>query len=528
MEDYSHRVGTACIVLILMLLGIGYIPAFTVGSVEFKRIDIISDLRSVDDFSREVISPLELNESEYDIDMESLATSVAHTRELLAQHSPIEAEPELIEDVEVEVENLPMIRQSIDSLIPLQGVTMTPIENFDTTATNPFRRLYTKLNNPSATVRIALLGDSFVEGDILSGDLRAVLQQRYGGQGAGFAPFDSPLTRYRRTIKTTSSGWTTYNIMQKRTTPEPLNQNYCVSGWVSTPEVGAVTRWQGSDNRKGVESWRSARVLFLSPHKSTLEVVVNDSLTTRYNIEGQEMLQQLHITHDSMTSLSVKVVAGAKDFVGYGAIFDGGDKGGISVDNYSVRSNNGQAILWTNPSINYQVDYAIGGYDLVILQYGLNIMQRGVTNYTRYSQQVEKIIAYVRECFPSAAILVMGVSDRSIKESGTYKPMSEATQMTHYQRQAAQNTLSAFWSTYDAMQARGGMPYFVQQGWAGKDFTHINFAGGRELSYALAQALIYGHLSAFGGVERHDFERVIPESALKVTHSFEELEAYGL
>ena len=54
-------------------------------------------------------------------------------------------------------------------------------------------------------------------------------------------------------------------------------------------------------------------------------------------------------------------------------------------------------------------------YDLVILQYGLNIMQNGVYNYTNYAAQIEKMVTFVRECFPGAAVLVMGVSDRSVR-----------------------------------------------------------------------------------------------------------------
>lgn len=35
-------------------------------------------------------------------------------------------------------------------------------------------------------VHIAYFGDSFIEADILTGDLRDMLQERYGGCGVGF------------------------------------------------------------------------------------------------------------------------------------------------------------------------------------------------------------------------------------------------------------------------------------------------------------------------------------------------------
>lgn len=46
------------------------------------------------------------------------------------------------------------------------------------------------------------------------------------------------------------------------------------------------------------------------------------------------------------------------------------------------------------------------------------------------------------------------------------------------------------------MQRLGGMTSFVDNGWAGKDYTHINYAGGAQV----ARALFHGLLQ---GVQRH-------------------------
>ena len=50
----------------------------------------------------------------------------------------------------------------------------------------------------------------------------------------------------------------------------------------------------------------------------------------------------------------------------------------------------------------------------------------------------------------------------------------------------------AFWNTYEAMQLLGGMTSFVERGWAGKDYTHINYAGGREVARQLYYGLLQG------------------------------------
>ena len=42
------------------------------------------------------------------------------------------------------------------------------------------------------------------------------------------------------------------------------------------------------------------------------------------------------------------------------------------------------------------------------------------------------------------------------------------------------------------MQKLGGMKEFVANGWAGKDYTHINYAGGKRIATSLYHALLAG------------------------------------
>lgn len=63
---------------------------------------------------------------------------------------------------------------------------MTCIEDYsDSTlrGMTPFYRALDELAAKPRPVRIAYFGDSFIEADILTADLRAMLQERYGGCG---------------------------------------------------------------------------------------------------------------------------------------------------------------------------------------------------------------------------------------------------------------------------------------------------------------------------------------------------------
>ena len=46
------------------------------------------------------------------------------------------------------------------------------------------------------------------------------------------------------------------------------------------------------------------------------------------------------------------------------------------------------------------------------------------------------------------------------------------------------------------MRSLGGMARFVQNGWAGKDFTHINYAGGQRVAWSLYDAILSGAQAA--------------------------------
>ena len=477
-KDYTHRSWLATAALIAVLVAVGFIPPQSIGSVKLRRANILSDVLVFDDAAaaEPAAEPALFDEADFHVDLDAVAERIE------ADTAPREAQTTYT--WLIPRDSLRGARPEPDSARFV--ATLVPIEDYSDSGL--IRAFCDTLLNARRPVRIAFLGDSFVEGDILTADLRERLQSAFGGRpggGAGFAPMASPLTAFRRTVKTQSKGWTTYNIMQRKAAPAHLRENFYVSGWVCQPAAGASTRWENTDYRKLLDSCDGARIFFLSPRDSRVEVTLNDTERREFDISGDDAVRQIEVSSPHIRSLGFKVLSGTEGFIGYGAVFEGG---GVVVDNYSVRSNNGQAMFWTNPSVNAQIN-ALAGYDLVILQYGLNIMQSGVKSYTNYAAQIEKMVAFVRSCFPGAAVLVLGVSDRSTKTDAGFEPMDAIPYMLDFQREAARNTGAAFWPTCDAMRVQGGMEQFVKNGWAGKDYTHINYAGGRRVAWALFDAL---------------------------------------
>jgi hypothetical protein len=506
-DDYTSRVWLLAAATLMMLGIISFIPPVEAGSIKLRRASIISDLIDLDaadkaDAATEELQA-EINVEDFEVDLEAVASQVAQTTStaspLAAETSAswegiFEEQPAGEKEGAIGQANEPM--PAIDSIpavdysdILPEEELITSIEDFGQGFDSRLNNFYEKLLAGKEPVRIAFMGDSFVEGDILSADLRELLQDTFGGGGVGFAPVASPFTGFRQTVKTQSKGWTPYNIMQSKNTPSPYADNFFISGWVASATEGASTRWDMTTKRRHLEECNRARLLFIGREATTISITLNEGEEREFHFDAGDAVRQIVVEDERINSLEFKVVKGAAGFTGYGAEFD--NKQGVAVDNFSIRSNNGQAMFKSNASVNAQIN-TMRPYDLVILQYGLNILQADRHNYSLYAEQVEKMILYVEQCFPEAAILVMGVSDRSHKNEDGIVEMTSARDLSESQRSAAENGGAAFWSTYDAMRKVGGMTTFVNNGWAGKDYTHINYAGGREIARALYFALLQG------------------------------------
>lgn len=61
-------------------------------------------------------------------------------------------------------------------------------------------------------VRIAVFGDSFIEADIFTADLREMLQKRYGGCGVGFVTITSMTSGFRPTVRHSFGGWSSHAV----------------------------------------------------------------------------------------------------------------------------------------------------------------------------------------------------------------------------------------------------------------------------------------------------------------------------
>lgn len=485
-KDCTSRLVWYTLAVVVAMVGIGLVPEFELFGMRFAKVDIFSELRAADGDVVEYQADIERLEQE----LAALTTpDTLVVADSLPPTPPVRYEWIVSDTTVVLVPSLLAFlphRPSSSRLRHFADECSVAIEDFDTVDVTRFDRFVEKLAQ-GERVRIAFMGDSFVEGDILTSDLREELQSVFGGRGVGFVACDIPFATVRRTVKRTSSGWSAYSVMKPKSAPQDVADKFFVSGYVAKGGAGAYTRWSVTNAFEHLDSATRARVLLYSRDTSSVRITLNDTIINDIEVAGYDHMREIYVEAPKIDNISIGVLQGS--VLCYGVTIESGE--GVTVDNFSVRSNNGHAIFGTGAAINREIDEILG-YDLVVLQYGLNIMQKGQRGYSNYRKQLCDMIAYAERCFPDAAILVLGVSDRWVKsdDTGKYEPIGSVDALTAHQRAAADSTNVAFWNTSKAMAALGGMPTFVTNGWAAKDYTHINFQGGRRIAQQLAYAII--------------------------------------
>ena len=503
-NNFSIRIAGFTLAVILGIAALSLAPSFSLFGMEFERVDILSALRPAD----AAHNATEDYTANFDLLEQELAVAEAHIGEGDIEE-PIPVRYEWI------VSEAPAHRAkqlSSSDIAPSNSKTQD-FEDFDTLAITRLDAFFDKLANGEG-VRIAFMGDSFVEGDIVTCDLREELQSRFGGRGVGFVTADIPFATVRKSVKRTSANWKTYSVMKRKEASELSRDRFFISAYLAEGRAGATTRWQATNAFPSLDSCSVARILLISRDTSRVEVSVCDTIRREFVIAGDERVREIYVEAPA-DDVRIRVIDG--NILCYGASME--TTGGVTVDNYSVRSNNGHAIFGTSATVNRQIDEMLG-YDLVVLQYGLNIMQQGQRVYAKYRDQLRDMIAYAERCFPNAAIVVVGVSDRWVKnaETGEYEPIGSVDALTSYQRAAADSCNVAFWNTSRVMQNLGGMPAFVANGWAAKDYTHINYAGGKRIARALTESItarVHRKLLAKEEAARIEAERIHKEQMMR-------------
>lgn len=328
----------------------------------------------------------------------------------------------------------------------------------------------------SRPVRVAVIGDSYIEGDILTMNIREALQDKYGGSGVGYMPLSSELTGFRTSVRQTCSGWTEHDIRKKSSKLKSLSGEYFTS------TAGAKSTYKGTSKLRHLSNWNSTKFLFISPNPGTV-TITTDNGTNTFDVTGSEDVQCLSVDG---TTASATVETDINGLNALGLYIN--DNSGITVDNMSLRGNSGITHR------NLDTTLAAGmrpyaDYDLIIVEYGINALSSQQKEYMSYGRLMEQTVRRLKECYPNADILLMGIGDRGQKINGTVASLPTSQAMVNAQREAARNTGVLFWDTREAMGGENAVVSWRENGYINADYIHLNARGGAALSKEFMKSL---------------------------------------
>ncbi len=376
----------------------------------------------------------------------------------------------------------------------IRKIDSSNIYDFEYDSTSALAHFFQSLNETQKhkhKTRIAYFGDSMIEGDLISQDLRACLQDKFGGDGVGYVPITSIVSGFRTSVVHSFDGWTTHHLLENRANDYEVG----ISGYSFIPSIiGTMDKhdtitesWvnYAGVNKKHLNKFYTTKLLY---GKSGGEnyVAINGS---SYKLSDTKEVNQLVINNGKAYSYIHAKFQCKSSMAIFGISFE--SDSGVFVDNFSFRGNSGLPIQKVAPVIYSQTNDCLG-YDLIVLEYGLNAVDPAITDFSWYEHGMNSVIKHIQTSFPKASILLISVGDKSYRKNGVYQTDPSVPILVKTQKKMAKDNKVAFWSLYDAMGGIGSMVKWVEGDtvFANKDYTHFNFKGAQKVGKLLYSKLI--------------------------------------
>ena len=465
-NNFPGEVLTVPLLAISLLAMLSVLDWDEISGGKMTNFNLLEDLLSADRSAGEIHKAAEI----IDPSLEDAINEVTSEAELPVHDIPannITQQTEVCQDNPGDmVRNFTVSR--IDSVLPIEDYSPDG---------NGLRYLKAALAACSERrTRIAVIGDSYIEGDIFTQDIRRLLQDEFGGRGVGYMSMHSDFPGFRRSVHQADQGWEVRDMRNFSGDGfRPLSGEYCVG--VS----GATLTLRGS-KIANVGSWSSTKLLFQSDNDGVLTIKA-DGCSKDYSVSGSDRIQMIELPAETTKITFVSAIEGINVF---GAWVE--DNIGVWVDCMSLRGNSGASHRLLSTEIAHEMNLYIP-YNLIIIEYGLNALSAEQSDYTRYGMLMEKVVDQIRECYPDCDILLMGVGDRGRKSGTVITSLPTVDAMVQAQRSCARNKGIMFWDTREAMGGKDAVVEWRKRGLLNADYIHLNHKGGAELAKEFVNSL---------------------------------------
>lgn len=362
-------------------------------------------------------------------------------------------------------------------------------------------------------VRILHYGDSQIEMDRLSANLRTFFQSEFGGGGPGLLPAVQtiPSAAVSQYADGNFTLYTSYGDGKR------ANGNYGLMARCYRLAGNGIFSARASTRRdvdERVKHFSTVTLLY-----NNRESIFQATLTDRHGTCRQDTAvadRGIHTCHwhlDSATSSLQIAMQGSADI--YGIMLDDGY--GVSVDNIPMRGSSGTQFTLIRDTL-LRTCYRQINTGLIILQFGGNSVPIVTTpkSLRTYCDHIAREIQYLTRCCPQAPILFIGPSDMSTRCDGLMKTYPMLPQLTDSLRATVLRNHAAYWDLFDVMGGENSMIAWVQHGLAGPDYIHFTPAGANRVGNALVKnfAELYEFYCTRKDIDPEQFHELWDDAAL--------------
>ncbi|MDY5970002.1 MAG: hypothetical protein SPJ13_08340 [Bacteroidales bacterium] len=333
-------------------------------------------------------------------------------------------------------------------------------------------------------IRIVHYGDSQIEMDRMTQELRTYMQSLFGGGGPGMQPGWQTIPSFAVNQYTSGS----FSILSSYgdNTVQRANGNYGPLARCAHLAGSGTISFKASKQNfvdERVRRFRDVKVIFNNrPGPLTVSLDGDNS--------GSQTIEEpgVHAFEWSlpMDTNSLRIhLSGDADI--YGILVDNGP--GVAVDNVPLRGCSGQQFSMINPE-QLETAYGLMDVGLIILQFGGNSVPylRGPRNTAVYAQTMGRQIDFMHKVCPQAKVLFIGPSDMATNVDGERQSYPFLPSVVQMLRDTVTAHGAAYWSIYDAMGGKNSMAAWVNEGLAVSDYIHFSMKGVHLMGQRLADA----------------------------------------
>jgi len=352
---------------------------------------------------------------------------------------------------------------------------------------NSFSKIFEALKDiheKKSKVRIAFFGDSYIEGDIMTAEIRKKLQNRFGGGGVGFVPVASEVSGFRQTVIHRHSNFSSFNIINHTRTKIP----FAAGGYCFYPMNGNILYYAGVGKSSRLKRFNNVRVFYETNQMLPINFSANNQRSYFQTVPSNKI--EAHTMRNIKTNAISFNFPASNNLKLFGVSIE--DSSGVVLDNFGMKSNSGINLNNITEKKHREFD-SLQNYKLIVLQYGLNAVGPTTTNLNWYINSMTRVVKRMKRYYPDATILMLSVSDRATRVNGKIQTMPTIPVMIEAQRKIAKNAGVAFWDLFNAIGGKNTIIKFVNNSpaLANKDYTHLTFKGGEKVAEIFAKTFLY-------------------------------------